>query len=107
MKGMPGGMQNLVKQANQMQNKMKKLQAELEEREYESTSGGGAVSVKVKGETNLIELKIDEDVFKSGDVEMLQDMVLTAINDVLKTAKEAGAAEMEKITGKLGMPGLF
>ena len=66
---MAGGMQNLMRQANQLQIKIKKLQEELAEREYESSSGGGAVAVKVKGESQLTSLKISEDVMKSGDVD--------------------------------------
>lgn len=105
--GMPGGMQNLMRQANQMQIKMKKVQEELATREYEGTSGGGVVTVKVRGESQLISLKIGDDVMKSGDVEMLQDLILTATNDALKKAKETHAAEMEKVTGGFNMPGLF
>lgn len=105
--GMPGGMQNLMRQANQMQIKIKKLQEELAEREYEGTSGGGAVSIKVKGESQVVALKISDDVMKSGDVEMLQDLVVTAANDALKKAKETHATEMEKVTGGFNMPGLF
>lgn len=106
--GMGGGsgMQNLMRQANQLQLKIKKLQEELNERFYEGTSGGGAVTVKVKGENELVGLKIADDVMKSGDVEMLQDLILTATNDALKKAKETHAAEMEKVTGGVGFPGL-
>lgn len=104
---MQGGMQNLMKQANQLQLKIKKIQEELATREYEGTSGGGAVTVKVRGETEIIGLKISEDVMKSGDVEMLQDLVLTATNDALKKAKETHAGEMEKVTGGFNFPGLF
>lgn len=104
---MPGGMQNLMRQANQLQLKIKKLQEELAERLYESTSGGGAVSVTVKGESELKALKISEDAMKSGDVEMLQDLVLTAVNDALRKARETHAAEMEKVTGGFNVPGLF
>ena len=105
--GMGGGMQNLMRQANQLQMKIKKVQEELAERVYEGTSGGGAVTVKVKGESLLTSLTISEDVVKSGDVEMLQDLILTATNDALKRAKDTHAAEMEKVTGGLNMPGLF
>ena len=105
--GMGGGMQNLMRQANQLQMKIKKLQEELDQREYDGTSGGGAVSVKVRGENKIVGLKISEDVMKSGDVDMLQDLILTAANDALKKAKETHAAEMEKVTGGFGMPGLF
>ena len=104
MGGGSSGMQNLMRQANQMQLKIKKLQEELNEREYEGSSGGGAVAVVVKGERQLLSLKITEDVMKSGDVEMLQDLVVTAANDALKKAHETHAAEMEKITGGFNMP---
>ena len=107
MKGFPGGMQQFVKQANQLQTKLKKLQEELEVREYEASSGGGAVKVKIKGDSEILSLDISEDVFKSGDKEMLQDLVLTAVNEVLKTSKETSQSEMEKLTGKVKMPGMF
>lgn len=105
--GMPGGMQNLMRQANQLQLKIKKVQEELAERLYEGTSGGGAVTVTVKGENTITGLKINEDVMKSGDVEMLQDLVLTAVNDGLRKARETHSAEMEKVTGGFNFPGLF
>jgi len=104
--GMMGGMAGLMKQANQMQMKMKKLQEELAEREFEGSSGGNAVTVTTKGETKLISLKISEDVMKSGDVEMLQDLVITAVNAALHTAKATQAAEMEKLTGGFNLPGM-
>lgn len=107
MKGFPGGMQQFVKQANQMQTKLKKLQDELDQREYEASSGGGAVKVKIKGETQLVSLTVSDEVFKSGDKDMLQDLILTAVNEVIKTAKDTSAAELEKVTGALKMPGLF
>lgn len=105
--GMQGGMASLLRQANQLQMKIKKVQEDLALREYEGTSGGGAVVAKVKGENQVTELKISEDVMKSGDVEMLQDLVLAATNDALKQARETHAAEMEKVTGGASFPGLF
>lgn len=104
--GMQGGMANLMRQANQLQLKMKKAQEELALREYEGTSGGGAVTVKVRGEHEVVGLTINEDVMKSGDVEMLQDLILTATNDALKKAKDTSAAEMEKLTGGMNFPGM-
>jgi DNA-binding YbaB/EbfC family protein len=106
MKG-AGGLQQLMRQANQMQNRMKKLQEELAEREYETSSGGGAVSVKLKGETTITKIQISPEVVQSNDVEMLQDLIMTAVNEALKVAKATGASEMEKITGGMNMPGLF
>lgn len=102
-----GGMQNIMRQANQMQVKIKKLQEELNEREYEGTSGGGAVTAKMKGESKLVSVVISPDAAKAGDVEMLQDMIVGAVNDALKKAKDTQAAEMEKITGGLGLSGMF
>ena len=107
MKGMPGGMAQLMKQANQMQIKMKKTQEELALKEYEAASGGGAVKVKVNGDHKIINLTIDPEVMKSGDVEMLQDLITTAVNEAVKVAKDTSAKEMEKITGGLNIPGMF
>jgi len=107
MKGMPGGMAQLMKQANQMQLRMKKAQEDLAKQEYEASSGGGAVKVKVNGEHMITALTIDAEVMKSGDVEMLQDMILTATNEAVKTARDTSAKEMEKITGGMNIPGMF
>lgn len=107
MKGMQGGMQQLMKQVNQMQSRMKKLQDELALREYEATSGGGAVTIKVSGENILLNVKISDDVMKSGDAEMLQDLILTATNEAIKKSKETAQVEMEKVTGGVSIPGLF
>lgn len=107
MKGFGGGMQQLMKQANQMQTKMKKLQEELATRQFEGSSGGGAVLVKVSGENRLTAVTIQPDVLEAGDVEMLQDLIMTAANDALATAKETSDKEMSKITGGIGIPGMF
>ncbi len=105
MKGMMGGMAGLMKQANQMQMKMKKLQEELATREFSGTSGGGAVTAKVNGDNKVLSLVINPEVLKSGDGEMLQDLVVSAVNDALKTAKETSSQEMSKITGGMNIPG--
>lgn len=102
-----GGMANLMKQANQMQMKMKKLQEELATREFTGTAGGGAVTAKVNGDTKVLALTINPDVIKSGDAEMLQDLVTAAVNDALKTAKDESSKEMSKITGGMNIPGMF
>ncbi len=107
MKGMQGGMAQLMKQANQMQMKMKKAQEELAKAEYEATSGGGAVTVKVNGDHVMTSLKINPDVLTAGDVEMLQDMILSATNEAVKKARDTSAKEMDKITGGLNIPGMF
>ncbi len=107
MKGFSGGMAQLMKQANQMQTRMKKAQDELAKNEYQASSGGGAVTVKVNGEYKMMSLTINNDVMKSGDVEMLQDLILTATNEAVKVARETSQKEMEKITGGMNVPGLF
>lgn len=107
MKGMPGGMAQLMKQANQMQTRMKKAQEELAAKEYEASTGGGAVKVKVNGDHMITNLTIDPEVLKAGDVEMLQDMILSATNEAIKTARDTSAKEMEKITGGMNIPGMF
>jgi nucleoid-associated protein EbfC len=105
MKGAMGGMAGLMKQANQMQMKMKKVQEELATREFTGTSGGGAVSAKVNGDNKVLSLTISPEVMKAGDIEMLQDLVTSAVNDALKVAKETSSQEMSKITGGLSIPG--
>lgn len=106
MKGMGGGMAQLMRQANQMQMKMKKLQEELATRTYDGTAGGEAVKVTVGGDNLLKQIKIDPEVIKSGDVEMLQDLIMAATNDAMKVAKDTSAKEMEKVTGGLNIPGM-
>jgi DNA-binding YbaB/EbfC family protein len=108
MKGFGGGgMANLMKQANQMQMKMKKAQEDLAQKEFTGTAGGGDVTVKVNGENKILALTINPEVVKSGDVEMLQDLILAAVNDANKTAKDETAKEMSKITGGMNIPGMF
>ncbi len=108
MKGFGGGgMANLMKQANQMQIKMKKAQEDLAQKEFTGSAGGSAVNVKVNGENKILSLTIDPEVMKSGDVEMLQDLIVAAVNDANKTAKDETAKEMSKITGGMNIPGMF
>lgn len=102
-----GGLQNIMKQANQMQMKMKKIQEELGVKEYTGTSGGDAVIVKVNGGLNVLAITIKPDVMSAGDVDMLQDLIVTATNDALKVARADSEKEMAKVTGGFNMPGLF
>lgn len=108
MKGFgAGGLQNIMRQANQMQMKMKKVQDELATQEFIGTSGGDAVTVKVTGAQKIVSVQIKPDVMSSGDVEMLQDLIVTAANQALTVAKETSEKEMSKVTGGMGVPGLF
>ena len=102
-----GSMQALMRQANQMQLKMKKLQEELAEKEYSATSGGDAVKVTVNGDTKVIGFEIKDEVLKDGDAEMLQDMLLTATNEALSAAKKDNEEQMSKLTGGMNIPGMF
>ncbi|AEF16110.1 MULTISPECIES: YbaB/EbfC family nucleoid-associated protein [Thermoanaerobacterium] len=107
--GFPGGfnMNNMIKQAQQMQEQMKKMQEELENKTVEESAGGGAVKVVANGRKELISIKIDPDVVDKDDVEMLEDLVLAAVNQALRSAEKMIAEEMGKITGGFNIPGLF
>jgi len=106
--GIPGGnMQQLMRQAQKMQQQMMKAQEDLDAREYEGTAGGGAVSCKVSGKRQLLSLTIDKDAVDPEEVEMLQDMIVAAVNDALKKGEETRESEMAKIGGAAGMGGLF
>ena len=107
MKGFAGGMAQLMKQANQMQLKMKKVQDDVNQQTFDGTAGGGAVKVTVNGEHLLKSVVISSDLIKSGDPEMVQDLIVLASNDAIKMAKEVLAKEMEKISGGMNIPGLF
>lgn len=99
-------MMKMMQQAQAMQKNMEKLQGELAEREYESTSGGGMVKVVAKGDMSITSITIDPQVIDPDDIEMLQDMVASAVNAALATARESAAAEMAKVTGGLKLPGM-
>ena len=103
--GFGGNVGNLMKQAEKMQKEMQKVQSELEDRLVEASAGGGAVTVVVSGKKDLKEIKIKPDVVDPEDIEMLQDLILAAVNEGLRKADELVNSEMKKITG--GMPGLF
>ncbi|MBR0576803.1 YbaB/EbfC family nucleoid-associated protein [Proteiniclasticum sp. BAD-10] len=104
--GMGGGnMNNLLKQAQKMQKEMEKNQKELETKVYEATAGGGAITVKINGKKKLEEVKINPDVVDPEDVEMLEDLVLSAVNAAMQMADEEAEKVMGKLTG--GMAGLF
>jgi len=100
------GMGNMMKQAQQLQSKMMKLQEELADRTVESSSGGGMIKVTANGRQQIISIQIEKEVVDPDDVEMLQDLVLAAINDALAKAQEMVSSEMGKLTGGLNIPGL-
>ncbi len=104
---MSKGLAQIMKQAQLMQQKMAKLQEEAALRTAEATSGGGAVTAVVSGKNQILSLSISKDAVDPEDVEMLQDMIMAAVNEALKKVQEDVAAEMGKITGGLSIPGLF
>ncbi|MGM9631170.1 YbaB/EbfC family nucleoid-associated protein [Butyricicoccus sp.] len=107
MGGMGGmNMNAMIKKAQKMQEEMVKAQEELGQKEYTATSGGGAVTAVVKGSNEIISLKLNPEVVDPDDIEMLEDLIVTAINQALKTADEESAAIMRQATGG-GMPGMF
>jgi DNA-binding YbaB/EbfC family protein len=100
-------MMKLMKQAQSMQKNMEKVQSDLAAREYEASSGGGVVKAVVSGGMSLSRVEIDPKVVDPSDVDMLQDLVVSAVNTALSNARDDAAAEMAKVTGGLGMPGLM
>jgi len=96
-----------MKQAKKMQERMAQLQDELAEKRVDATAGGGMVSVTVNGKFEVLSLKIEKEVVNPNDVEMLQDLVVAAVNEGIRKAQEMAAAEMGKITGGLQIPGLM
>ncbi|HLQ97690.1 MAG TPA: YbaB/EbfC family nucleoid-associated protein [Candidatus Dormibacteraeota bacterium] len=106
MKGM-GNMGNMMKQMQQMQRKMLKAQDELHEMTFEASVGGGMVTVTANGKKEIVDVQINEEVVDPDDVEMLQDLILTAVNDVLAQIEEKTNATMGKFTKGLNMPGMF
>jgi len=97
---------NIVKQAKKMQEKMGRLQQELETRTVEAQSGGGMVRVLVNGKFEILSLKIEKDVVNPEDIEMLQDLIAAAVNEGIRKSQEMASQEMAKITGGLAIPGL-
>ncbi len=105
--GMPGNMNNLMKQAQKMQKQMEEAQKELETKEVEAAAGGGAVKAKVNGKKELVSLTIDPDAVDPDDVEMLEDMIVAAVNEAMREMDNVSQASMSKITGGLGGFGGF
>ena len=107
--GMPGNMANLMKQAQKMQRQMEEQAKELETKEFSATAGGGAVKVTVSGKREVLNVELQEEVVETEDSEMLQDLIVAAVNEALRQVDEANSSVMSKLTGGRGggMPGLF
>ena len=108
-KGMGGGqnMNAMLRQAQKMQEDMAALQEDLDAREYDISAGGGMVKLKINGKREVVSLDIDPDIVDPDDVETLADVITAAINEGIKRVDSTNEGEMQKLTGSLGMPGLF
>lgn len=105
--GMPGNMNQMMKQVQKMQRDMEKTQQELDGKVFETSAGGGTIHVKVNGKKEMLEIRLEPSIVDPEDVEMLQDLILVAVNDAMKTAEAEVSKEMAKITGGMNIPGLF
>jgi len=105
--GVPGNMGNMMKQVQQMQKNMAKMQEEIEVKEFTATAGGGAISVTVNGKKEILNIKLEEAIVDPDDIEMLQDLIIVAVNEALREAGEAMEKSMGSMTGGMSIPGLF
>ena len=103
----PANMQSMIKQAQKMQEDMQAMQAELEAREYDVAAGGGAINVKINGKKEILSVKLSEEIVDPDDIETLEDLVVAAVNEAIKSVEADAAAEMSKITGGMSIPGMF
>lgn len=99
-------MNAMMKQAQKMQKQMAEMQEEMEKKEFETSAGGGAVTVKVNGKKEVIDIQIQPEVVDPEDVEMLQDLIMAAINEAIRIAEETVSREMGKLTGGMNLPGM-
>ena len=109
-KGMGGGPQNMnamIKQAQKMQEDMEALQAELDEREYDISAGGGVVNVKINGKREILAIDIKPEIVDPDDIETLSDILVAAVNEAIKRVETTNSEEMDKITKGMNMPGMF
>ena len=106
--GMPGNMNNLMKQAQKMQKQMEEKQKALEEKEFTATAGGGAVEITMSGKKVITKVKLAEEVVDPDDIEMLEDLIMAAANEAIRQVDDANAAVMSKLTGGMGgLGGIF
>ena len=105
--GMPGNMANLMKQAQRMQRQMEENQKELETKEFTAKAGGGAVEVTITGKKTIKSLTLKPEVVDPEDIDMLQDLIISAVNEAINNVEATTETEMSKITGGVSLPGLF
>ena len=108
-RGMPGGMNQaaMMKQAQKMQQEMLRMQEEMENKTWSATAGGGMVTASVNGKHEVVDLKINPEAVDEDDVEMLQDMIIAAVNEAMRTADAEAAQNMSRLTGGMNLGGLF
>lgn len=107
MGGGPSNMNSMIRQAQKMQEEIAAKQEELEEREYEISAGGGMVNIVISGKKVVQNITIQPDIVDPEDIETLQDIIVAAVNEAIRKVEEDSSAEMAKITGNVGFPGLF
>lgn len=107
MGGGPSNMQGMIKQAQKMQEEMQRVQEELETKEYQVSAGGGAVEAVLSGKKELLSLTIKPEVVDPEDIEMLQDLIISAVNEGLRQVEETANEQMQKVTGGMNFPGFF
>ena len=105
--GGPSHMQGVIKQAQKMQERMAELQAELDEREYDFTVGGGMITIKMNGKKEMQSIEIKPEVVDPDDIEMLQDLIVAGVNEAISSIEKTNNDEMSKVTGNLNIPGMF
>lgn len=105
--GGPSNMQSMIKQAQKMQEDMAAKQAELDEREYDISAGGGVVNVKINGKKEILSVKLAEEIVDPDDIETLEDLIVAAVNEAIKKVESVSASEMSQITGSMSLPGMF
>ena len=105
--GGPSNMQGVIKQAQKMHERMAELQAELDEREYDFTVGGGMITIKMNGKKEMQSIEIKPEVVDPDDIEMLQDLIVAGVNEAISSIEKTNNDEMSKVTGNLNIPGMF
>ena len=105
--GGPQNMSAMLRQAQKMQEDMEALQAELDSREYDISAGGGMVALKINGKREVLNIDIKPEIVDPDDIETLSDILVAAVNEAIKRVDETNSAEMSKLTGSVGIPGMF